>query len=505
MQVDRTVAYFESSPAIRLFRSTHAPFIICFLHEQFKASGTITHSQSELAVALAAFKETLRDAGHEVLVDRAETYLTAWATGETRWLNRFVAADQSEACYELTTHSEDAIKFVNAAMQRDLRFVGTESRLKRIIEALNDLVVGSSTDPEHRLAHLRAEKQRIEDQIVAIERDGVVPVYSPTAIRERFSIAVADLMELQGDFRAVEEAFKSITRDVQRRQSESRGSRGDILGYALDAEDSLKPEDQGVSFEEFVRLILSPQRRDELQRTIERLDDIHDLANQLEGMRRVQGMIPSLVAEAQKVLRTTQRLSVTLRRLLDMRASAGRLRLANLLAEIRALAVKVSDDPPTESIALELEQSLGVTAILERPFWSPPQQFEAKQLRDQPADEQERLHAFQQLAAMRRLDWRAMRQRVARSLRRADIVTLPDLLRAHPPRSGAVEVLGYIQIAHDEGHEVDDSVTEVVTIPSDATVDEHELAFDVPRVRFRQHHGNDANATPAHATRGPGG
>ena len=188
-----------------------------------------------------------------------------------------------------------------------------------------------------------------------------------------------------------------------------------------------------------------------------------------------------------------------------MRASAGRLRLANLLAEIRALAVKVSDDPPTESIALELEQSLGVTAILERPFWSPPQQFEAKQLRDQPADEQERLHAFQQLAAMRRLDWRAMRQRVARSLRRADIVTLPDLLRAHPPRSGAVEVLGYIQIAHDEGHEVDDSVTEVVTIPSDATVDEHELAFDVPRVRFRQHHGNDANATPAHATRGPGG
>lgn len=485
MQLDRIVAYFESSPAIRLFRSTHAPFVLCFLNEQFKQAGSITRTQSELVVALTAFQQSLRETGYEALIDRPESYLTNWATGETRWLNRFVAADQSEACCELTTHSEAAIKFVSDAMDRDLRFVGTESRLKRIIETLNDLVIGSSADPDTRLIHLHAEKQRIEDEIAAIHRDGVVPVYSPTAIRERFAVAISDLTELQSDFRAVEEAFKAITRDVQRKQSESLGTRGDILGFALDAEDSLKQEDQGVSFDEFVRLILSPQRRDELQRTIEQLDDIHELASQLEGLRRVHGMIPSLVAEAQKVLRTTQRLSVTLRRLLDTRASAGRLRLANLLAEVRSLAVKLSEHPPTDSVALELEENLAIAAVLERPFWSPPQRFETKQLHGDRANKQERLQAFQQLAALRRLDWRTMRNRVTRLLREEDVVALPDLLRKHPPQSGAVEVLGYIQIAHDEGHEVDATITEVVTIPRDGTVAGCDLALDVPRVRFR--------------------
>jgi len=486
VQLDRIVAYFESSPAIRLFRSTHAPFVLHFLNEQFKQAGSITRTQSELVVALTAFQQSLRETGYEALIDRPESYLTNWATGETRWLNRFVAADQSEACYELTTHSEAAIKFVSDAMDRDLRFVGTESRLKRIIETLNDLVIGSSADPDTRLIHLHAEKQRIEDEIAAIHRDGVVPVYSPTAIRERFAVAISDLTELQSDFRAVEEAFKAITRDVQRKQSESLGTRGDILGYALDAEDSLKQEDQGVSFDEFVRLILSPQRRDELQRTIEQLDDIHELASQLEGLRRVHGMIPSLVAEAQKVLRTTQRLSVTLRRLLDTRASAGRLRLANLLAEVRSLAVKLSEHPPTNSVALELEENLAIAAVLERPFWSPPQRFETKQLHGDRANKQERLQAFQQLAALRRLDWRTMRNRVTRLLREEDVVALPDLLRKHPPQSGAVEVLGYIQIAHDEGHEVDATITEVVTIPRDGTVAGCDLALDVPRVRFRK-------------------
>ena len=486
MQLERIVAYFESSPAIRLFRASHAPFVLCFLHQQFKATGLITRTQSDLAVALTAFQQSLREAGHEALADRAETYLTAWATGETRWLNRFVAVDHSEPCFELTTHSEAAIKFVSDAMDRDLRFVGTESRLKRIIETLNDLVIGSSGDPEQRLKHLQAERQRIDDEIAAIHRDGVVPVYSPTAIRERFAVAVSDLTELQSDFRAVEEAFKAITRDVQRKQSESLGTRGDILGYALDAEDSLKQEDQGVSFDEFVRLILSPQRREELQHTIEQLDDIQELASQLEGLRRVNGMVPSLVAEAQKVLRTTQRLSVTLRRLLDTRASAGRLRLATLLAEVRSLAVKVAENPPTDSVALELDENVSVAAVLERPFWSPPQRFEAKQLHSDKADKQERLDAFRQLAALRRLDWRTMRNRVARLLREEETLALPDLLRRHPPESGAVEVLGYIQIAHDEGHEVDDTVTEVVTIPSDATAAGRELAIDVPRVRFRR-------------------
>ena len=94
---------------------------------------------------------------------------------------------------------------------------------------------------------------------------------------------VSDLISLQGDFRAVEENFKSITRDVQRQQAESVDSRGEILGSALDAEDRLKEDDQGASFQAFVRLILSQTQQDELERIIAQLDEISDLAKQVEG------------------------------------------------------------------------------------------------------------------------------------------------------------------------------------------------------------------------------
>ena len=40
-------------------------------------------------------------------------------------------------------------------------------------------------------------------------------------------------------------------------------------------------------------------------------------------------------------------------------------------------------------------------------------------------------------------------------------VPLPDLLEAYPPDAGAIAVLGYIQIAHDDGHEVDEPVEDL--------------------------------------------
>jgi len=160
-------------------------------------------------------------------------------------------------------------------------------------------------------------------------------MYSPTAIRERFGDVVSDLGSLQGDFRSVEDAFRDITRAVQERQSETDSTRGEILGFALDAEDTLKSQDQGISFDAFVRVLLSPRKQDELETIVQQLNEIEILADQVDGLRRIRGMMGSLSDEAEKVLRTTRRLSSTLRRLLDTRARAGRARLATVLREIR--------------------------------------------------------------------------------------------------------------------------------------------------------------------------
>src|SRR5262249_59887760 len=121
--------------------------------------------------------------------------------------------------------------------------------------------------------------------------------------------------QLQGDFRAVEEKFKEITRQIQQRQAEGQDTRGGILGFALDAEDVLKREAQGVSFYEFVRFILSPSQQERLEAIIQHLGVIQELADQADGLETVRRMVPLLLAEAEKVMRTNQRLSASLRRL----------------------------------------------------------------------------------------------------------------------------------------------------------------------------------------------
>ncbi|MGD0898775.1 MAG: DUF3375 family protein, partial [Thermoguttaceae bacterium] len=248
MNLSKLLVYFETSPALRLLRSPNAAFIVDFLDQQFKRAGRITVPFSDLHAALIAYREAIQETDPEALRDKPENYLSGWCSSDTRWLHRFLEAGRNEPMYQLTPHTEDVFAFLDGVLEQDLGFVGTESRLRLVIETLADLVVKASDDPETRLAYLRDEKLRLESEIVRIETEGLVTRYQPAQIRERFATAVSLLKQLQGDFRAVEEKFKEITQQVQQRQNEGRDTRGGILEFALDAEDVLKCEDQGVSF-----------------------------------------------------------------------------------------------------------------------------------------------------------------------------------------------------------------------------------------------------------------
>lgn len=492
MELERLSSFFATSPAAKLLRSPQAAHIVYFLNSHFKAGGAITISHTSLLQKVSEFQETIHVLEPDTLGDKAETYVTKWSTGETRWLRRFHDAEHSEPVYELTPHTEDVLKFLTEVLERSLGFVGTESRLQRIIDTLSDIVVRGSADPTRRLEHLRSERERIDQEIAAIESGKAVETYSPTAIRERFGDVVSDLGSLQGDFRSVEDAFRDITRAVQKRQSETDGTRGEILGFALDAEDTLKSQDQGISFDAFVRLLLSPRKQDELETITRQLNEIEILADQVDGLRRIRGMMGSLSDEAEKVLRTTRRLSSTLRRLLDTRARAGRARLATVLREIRGAATRLAERPDVEVTGIDIYTQLDLLNVGERSFWSSPSRFSESEFKTHQPDEDERLAIFKNQAAMRRLDWAGMRSRIVEILDDdQQSVTLPELLEIYPPTAGTIEVLGYVQIAHDDGHDVDELMTDVIQLPdrsntgtAHGSADDDSETWEVPRVTF---------------------
>lgn len=496
MEIESLVTFLDSSPTVRLLRADQAAFVVCFLRHSLKLTGqdsAISLSHDELQHRLTVFQEQLRDDGYDAFSGSADRYLREWS--DAGWLRRFLPAESSSPHYQLTRYAEDAIGFLEQSISRESRMVGTESRLRMVIDTLTDLVQGASSDREQRLQTLIEQRDDLNRQIDAIRGGAEIETYHPAQVRERFHTAVDLLKTLQGDFRAVEDRFEEIARDVTRGALDTERGRGDILAGALDAEDLVKQQDEGVSFDAFVAFLFSPQAQAKLRETIAEVTRLEAIADQRGAIEHVRAMVPSLLAEAENVLRQTGRLSQTLRRLLDSQSTSHRKRTAEVLQEVRTLAAIMKQstmqtgEPVPSEIGLRVDTTLGVSSPLTRPFWTPPQVFdiavEANEIDWETTKQQAR-----KLSGLKRLQWDRMRELVHRVTDLQTNITLSQLLEHRPPNVGVIELVGWMQIAHEDGHEIDTEGTEQVTVTTEdpLTGESSTVHVRVPLVTFSKTH-----------------
>ncbi len=464
MQLEKVQTFFEASPTIRLLKSDHAPFVVDFLNRTYKSSGELSLGQEELRSRLIVYVEELHEAIPEALSGAIDAYLRSWS--DAGWLKRFLESTSNEPQYQLTQYSEDAIRFVELALSRKTGLVGTESRLRLVIDTLADLVRGASNDPKRRLAYLQRQQEMIQREMDALKMGQPVDVYKPVQIRERFKMAVDLLKALQGDFRAVEERFHTIAREVQKKQQQAAGSRGEILGTALDSEDLLKTEDEGISFYAFVSFLFSPDGQHGLRETIDEVTRLDSIQDQRDAIEHLRNMVPSLLRESDKVLKTTGRLSSTLRKLLDPKAAEDRRQLTEILRDIKLLAVQLRDDPPREHL-VEVQTSSGIFSPMTRTFWKQPQVFDAPGPTEHVIDLERSRLAGAELAAMQRLDFAKLRKQIVQlqdELPDRDELTLEQIVERFPPKSGIMELVGYLQIAHEDGCKINQHAPSEITL-----------------------------------------
>lgn len=476
--------FFDTSPAMRLLRSPNAAWIVDFLQQQFKRSGQITHPHSTLLAELDRFLETLGRkptgelsvAGDPLMALRgkAESYLSTWCSGDCGWLKRFVDQNHAEPVYQLTADSELVLAFVHKATQ-PATAIGTQSHLRSILNLLEDAAGGCREGSQQAAA-----AEPILGETSQAERQVDVPL-----VREQFSLAVTQLEQLKSQFRAVEERFKSITRGVQQRLLAAEQPRGEILQFALDAEDLLKSGEHGRSFFQFLRLVHDPASQERIAELVQQLVQFDVLADRHDELQSLRTMIPTLLAEAEKILRTTQHLSHTLRRLLDARSTRHHQQLAQVLRDIRAQATGLSQSPPLD-ISLEVEVEIDVQVPFDRPFWSQAEPFVEVELQLVDSDPDDHARALEQLVALERIDWQSMRRNIARSVQRQGDTTIAELLEQFPIQTGTVELLGYLQIAHEDGHRIDAEQTVELWTAWEGT---RARQLRLPQVIFRSHTG----------------
>ena len=418
------------NPALRLLRSTHGVFTLSFLHLIFKETYAPSHPSDLVSVRLDRFIEDWPYEG------KAETWLDLWCRDDVRVLRRF-SDENGTVMVELTPSTEKVFQWIDDLAEGGM--VGAESRFLEIQRRLEELVENTTEDPQLRIRLLESRKIRLEKEIEALKAGKSLTLYSDQQIQERMGALIRHSRDLLGDFKQVEEHFKTIVKEIYSRQSMDY-SRGEILGYTLDATEEMRKSPQGRSFYSFWDFLI----RDTGEETLR--NQVDELSSRLEG----RGLeltddflkhLKSYLHEAgKKVLAGNRLLAEKLNKLLSEQERKTREKTGELIRGIKDLTIKIRGTVDREDF-VELEGVPDVSMIMERPLGEPPRQaLWSKPVRSDAPPEKA---LWTEILGRPTVDTEDLIRRLQGKLELQETVTLGDLFET-PPEMGLEEVLAYL-------------------------------------------------------------
>jgi hypothetical protein len=438
---DEITALRRHSAAWRLLNAANAPLILAFCDKVFVAGNVRSISTSDLVSRLDdelyALNERL---GGQAYPRPAKAYLDDWAAPEAGWLRKYYPEGSDEPYFDATPAVEKAIGWVKALQARS--FVGTESRLNTIFILLRQMVFGTETDPEVRLAELRRRRDEIDEEI-ARAAGGEVEVLDVSALRDRYQQFAATARELLSDFREVEANFRALDRDLRERVAAWSGSKGELLDQVLGSRETIADSDQGRSFQAFYDFLLSPTRQEELTGLLERVQALAGIAESDARMRHIHY---DWLDAGERTQATVRMLSEQLRRFLDDQAWLENRRVMDILRSIEANALRLRGQHRV-SLTTEIDGTSPAIALpMERPLYTPL----AKAAIDSAS-----VHAGQDgfdaptLFEQVHVDPARLSMSVRRALQQRSQVGLAQLVREQPLEHGLAELVTYLSLTDE--------------------------------------------------------
>jgi len=144
----------------------------------------------------------------------------------------------------------------NCYLLKDRKLVETEPKFKEIFNKLKELIDNSIEGPAKKNEELEKRKAEIEDEIRSSKREKTIKTFKNYQIKSRFDDVSKLTHELIGDFREVEENFRTIVRSIYEKQSDKSLSKGKMLQFTFDSLDEFKQTEQGEIFYAFWNFLL---------------------------------------------------------------------------------------------------------------------------------------------------------------------------------------------------------------------------------------------------------
>ncbi|PLY59573.1 hypothetical protein HBH1_02083 [Herbaspirillum sp. BH-1] len=419
--------------------------------------------------------DALRAVGEE-LPQTTQAYVAEWLS--LGWLTRRFPTGASEEEYELSADALAALRFITGILKP--RTTATESRLSVVIHQLSRLAEETNTNPQARLAALRAERDRIDRAIDEVERVGVTELAPDRAV-ERAREVIALAQELAADFRSVRDEFERLNRGLRQSLMENEGSRGDVLEQLFAGVDLIGESEAGRTFHAFWRLLTDSEQAATLR---ESLDEVtgRPFARQLESQERkfLLGLTGALLNEGRGVHDVLQNFARSLKSFVQSREFLEHRRLHGLIKAATQAALDVKDTVrPNEQMGFELMQSSSrIRSVSQWLLYDPAERVTDSSMQAaEPSDLD--LETVSELVRQSEIDFRTLKAHVREILERQSQVSIAQVLAEYPAEQGLGSVVGYVALGSKHGE-----VTDGTELVFWAGKDEVQRRAKVPAIYF---------------------
>lgn len=491
----------RSDPAMRLLRSHSSLFVIPFLHGHFRSRNLATIPSDDLETSLASYLKENADARSSLEEElgeadgpdtelsglkenadfqaRARKYISLWCSDQKEYLRRYYNK-QNVPVLELTPSLERLFTFLDELKPK--KFVGTESRFRTILFQLRELYQNINEDPETRIAALKKQRRQIDDEIQQIQETGVVRTFTGVQVQERIEEIVRGSRSLLGEFRQVEENFRTILQEIYRKQSTMEATKGSILGYTLDTDAKMRESAQGQSFSSFWSFIAQDNDNEIASLAREIIKVVPTDAD--EFLLRLKR---SLYESGQKIIEQNRTLTERLNRILRQENAVERIQIKSLTAEVKSLMAEYAQNaaaqgrsPDDECMSVQTRAELFFPQARKPVYPEYDREFSEIQAFDGAAPD---ASAMAELFSQFYIDEKELYSHIQEYKRRTgkSQFTLRDLLELFPPQKGLSELVAWYGIANKEKNIlVDREKTDDLVFSKDGRT----MAVTAPRMVF---------------------
>lgn len=468
----------KNSAALRLLSSPHFALLSSFFFNAFIKKNRRSVPYQELIAQLDYQLQDIKDSyGEGIYPKAAKSYIDDWINNKLGYLRKYMPLNSDEPDCDLLPEVEKAIRWLQELQGK--QFVGTESRLKLVIDLIADLVRGTSQDSDAKLAALRTQKKEIEQQIIAVEQ-GMDIGYSNTQVRERMFLVSDMSRQLLGEFRQVEANFRDLDRQTRKTIALSEHQKGKVLDEVISGQDVIDNSDEGSSFSAFFELLMSAEMREHLRQDLKQLLNLDETREFAVNDELLVHLYSYLLDAGNKVNKTKQQITEHLSRYIQEQSQDNR-RIIELIREFEKQTSAFGKLP--DDLYFELDDyCLKVNPSMSRQLF----QIREKEQLDSLLDEAEVDPSvdLSSLFDVSRIDEQQLLQNIRKSLyRQQGQVTLAQVIEQSPVEQGLDELLTYLKIACEQqvNAHIDDSRTETVSLQVSA---ESKRQLSIPLITF---------------------